>query len=342
MANTTVDLIRMPVGAGGKTLHMSVGASAICEGIMVAQLDSDATLVPGSTALSGDCIGVSTHHALANSECEVETDRQHLFANAGGGDACSAATPIGWTVYMYDDHTVADNSNSGARKKAGIFLGMVGDMVKVWIHPGRVIAAVNAADLLLADAGNFTAKTNPEDALQEIYQHLFSAKGVFVPLPLTGWREVDGNGDVGAITANGGVLASDTTPIYRGATTTKSQEVAWAASNSDPIAIEVPLPPDFTGAADAVLELEVSSGTTDAASIGVATSWDGGALVSDAADDAATKSAARHMLAVTIAAADIPDTARSVTVVLTPPAHTTDEIVLHSSGLSGKRALLTA
>ena len=48
MANTTVNLIREPVGAEGKTIYVAVGASAIKEGIMVAQLDADAKLVPGS------------------------------------------------------------------------------------------------------------------------------------------------------------------------------------------------------------------------------------------------------------------------------------------------------
>ncbi len=171
MANTTVNLIREPVGAEGKTIHVAVGAAKIFEGIMVAQLDADATLVPGSTALSGDCIGVSTHEADALSRCAVETDRQYLFANASGGDACSAATPIGWTVYMADDHTVADNSASGTRGKAGMFMGMQDGRVKVWVSPSAVRVA-EALDVELDDsAGNFDVD-NVEAALAQIVADL--------------------------------------------------------------------------------------------------------------------------------------------------------------------------
>jgi hypothetical protein len=341
MSNTSVNLIRELVGDGGRKMFMTVGTGTIYEGIMVAQLDADGTLVPGSTALSGDCIGVSTHQASASAECEVETDRVFLFANATGGDACSAATPVGWSVYMYDDHTVADNSNSGARKKAGIFLGMQGTKVKVWVHPGRVLASTDADEIAIADTGNFTAATEVETALQEIYQHLLSAKGIFIPLSLHQFREVDANGDVGNIAANGGLLASDTTPIMRG-NAAETSEIYWAASNSDPISTQVPLPPDFNGAADVKVELWVYSGTTDAASMVVETGWDGGALVSDAADDSGTKSATLHKLEVTVAAGDIPNTARLLTLELTPPAHTTDGIGLLGVAINGKRALLTS
>ena len=341
MSNSSVNLLREPMGGGGRFLHLTVGTLDLVDGIMVSQLDSDATLVAGSTASSGDCIGVTTHHAAALGTAEIETDREFLFANATAGDACSASTPIGWTVYMYDDHTIADNSNSGARKKAGIFMGMEGTKVRVWIHPGRVIAATNLEDILLADAGQFTATDDPEAALQEIYQHLLSATGVFIPLSLHQFREVDANGDVGAITANGGILASDTTPIMRG-NAAETTEIYWAANNSDPISTQVVLPPDFSGAADVKIELWVYSGTTDAASFNVETGWDGGALVSDTADDTSTKSATLHKLTATVAAADIPNTARLLTLALTPPAHTTDAIGLLGVAINGKRTLLAA
>ena len=100
---------------------------------MVAQLDGTAMLVPGSTASSGPCIGVASHGqdnadgSDSDLRVIVETDRIFLFANAGGGDACSEATLLGSVVYMYDDHTIADNSNSGARQAAGYFAGMEPD-----------------------------------------------------------------------------------------------------------------------------------------------------------------------------------------------------------------------
>lgn len=171
MANTTVNLIREPVGAEGKTIHVAVGSSKIYEGIMVAQLDADATLVPGSTAASGDCIGVSTHEAAAQGRCAVETDRQYLFGNAPGADACSAATPIGWTVYMYDDHTIANNSSNGTRFKAGLFMGMQDGRVKVWVSPNAVRVA-EALDVELDDSAGYFDVDNVEAALAQIVSDL--------------------------------------------------------------------------------------------------------------------------------------------------------------------------
>lgn len=144
----------------------------------------------------------------------------------------------------------------------------------------------------------------------------------YVPINLNSWREADANGDVGAIAANGGILASDTTPILRG-NAAETQEIAWAASNNDPITTSFAVPEDFDGTRASYLILRtVSAGTTNAASFTVESGWDGGALVSDTATGAASTTAADATA--TIAAADVPDTATSLTIAITPVAHTTD------------------
>lgn len=155
-----------------------------------------------------------------------------------------------------------------------------------------------------------------------------------IPLSLNDFREADANGDVGAITANGGILASDTTPILRGASGLISQEVSWATGNADPIVCQMALPPDFDGRNDVQVDLWVYSGTTDAATFTVASSWDAGATVSDTASDASTKSATIHKITATIAAADVPDTAAFVTLLLTPAAHATNAIQLVAARLT--------
>jgi hypothetical protein len=147
-------------------------------------------------------------------------------------------------------------------------------------------------------------------------------------LSLHDFRECDANGDVGAIAANGGILASDTTPIMRGAAGLISQEISWAAGNADPIVCQCALPSDFDGRNDVLLDLWVNSGTTNAATMGVGTSWDGGATITDSASDVGTLSATTHRITATIAAADVPDGASFVTIVLTPPTHATDAIQL--------------
>jgi hypothetical protein len=148
-----------------------------------------------------------------------------------------------------------------------------------------------------------------------------------LPISLHDFRETDANADVSNIVANGGILASDTTPIMRGASGLISQELSWAAGNADPIVAHRPLPEDFDGREDVLVELWVNSGTTNAATFTVATSWDAGATVTDTATDGA-KSATTHKITTVIAAADIPDSASSLTILLTPAAHATDAIQL--------------
>jgi hypothetical protein len=149
-------------------------------------------------------------------------------------------------------------------------------------------------------------------------------------LSLDDFRECDANGDVGAIAANGGLLASDTTPILRGAASLISQEISWAAGNADPIRCQVALPEDFDGRNDVLVDLwGYSGGTTNAVSFTVASSWDGGATVSDTAIGLA--SATSHRLTATIAASDIPDGASFVTLLLTPAAHATDTMQLQAA-----------
>ena len=162
----------------------------------------------------------------------------------------------------------------------------------------------------------------------------------YINIPLTSWREVSATGDVSNIAGNGGVLASDTTPVYDAVATSNEHEILWATGNADPIGISLGLPRDFDDTADATLDLEVSSGTTDAATIVCASAWSAGAAgteVSDSTSDTATKSATPHRVSITIAGSDIPAGARRVTIRLTPPTHATDTIALHATGLAYKR-----
>ena len=225
-------------------------------------------------------------------------------------------------------HFDADSSASAAD---GVLVPDAGD--------GRWLADVAPS----ADAGGFTTATTHEAQIQEMYQHLFSAVGGYIPIPLSAWREVNATGDVGNIAANGGVLASDTTPVFDAVATSNEQEILWATGNVDPIGVSVILPRDFDDTANATLDLVVSSGATDVATIVVASAWSAGAAgteVSDSTTD--TASATPHTLSVTIAASDIPSGARRATIRLTPPTHATDTISLHATGIAYKRKLLTA
>lgn len=149
----------------------------------------------------------------------------------------------------------------------------------------------------------------------------------YVTIPLASFREVDGNGDVGLITANGGILASDTTPILRGSSA-ESFEIAWAASNNDAIQAAVSLPRDIDDTRDVTFFVTTSSaGTTDLASFTFEAGWDNGALVSDTCTGLASTTITD--CTVTVAAADVPASPKNVNVVLAPTAHTTDVKLLH-------------
>jgi hypothetical protein len=179
---------------------------------------------------------------------------------------------------------------------------------------------------------------------REVRQQLFGVRE-FIPLPLHGWREVTSGGDVGNVAANGGILASDTTPIMRG-DAAESQEIAWAAANADIIACQVPLPPWVDGTQDILFEAHVvtdnaGGGGIEAATFTVETSWDGGAVVSDTATDT-TPAITHHLITATIAAADIPDAPSYVTIMLTPGTHANDPIALTNARLRPYRKVISA
>lgn len=135
-------------------------------------------------------------------------------------------------------------------------------------------------------------------------------------------------GDVGAIAANGGLLASDTTPALSGTGSTIAQQVLWVAGNVDQVLLHKSLPEDFDGRDDVLVDLWVASGgTADLASFTVLSSWDAGASVSDAATDLAASTTVRKITA-RISAADIPDAPSNLSLAFVPAAHATDTIAL--------------
>jgi hypothetical protein len=151
----------------------------------------------------------------------------------------------------------------------------------------------------------------------------------FIPLPLITAREAVA-GDGGAVAVAGGLLASDTTPALSGTGTTVSQQALWAAANVDQILWDLPLPEEFDGRDDVLVELWVASGgTTNLSSFSVLTSWDGGANVTDTATDPAASTTV-HKITARISAADIPDAAAFLSLALVPAAHATDTIALKS------------
>lgn len=152
MANLTEDGIIETVGGPGPfcfDLPVDGGSKVFLQSLCT-QLTATGMVVPYSTAAAGVVVGVAQHGADNTTgndgdlRVKLESKRMFAFANGAGGDAFSEASLIGSVVYGTDDHTVADNSNSLARKAVGFFMGMESDgKVRVFVDP-TLAAIVNA------------------------------------------------------------------------------------------------------------------------------------------------------------------------------------------------------
>ena len=194
-------------------------------------------------------------------------------------------------------------------------LGFIPKRVKVTnLTDGKVTDAFINSDFGTSNVEGMQVTTNAEG---------------FIPVPLNVLREASGM-DVGAIAVNGGILASDTTPILEAINgdTDGCQRLNWAASNGDDVIFSIPLPPDFDPTADLVLHSRIASAsTTDAVGFTVVTYFnEGDTAVSDTSGT--NQTATYGEVVTTIAAADIPAGAQNITVQLTPVAHTTDKMYL--------------
>lgn len=353
MTNADTNLVVYPYGLGGRNVVLPVdGGSHIYAGTLVAQLGTG-MLVPASTATAGPAIGVATHEvdntdgSDGDLRCTVAYGAIFIFNNGTNTDACSEATTFSAIVYCGDDHTIFDNDGSATLRPAGRFMGLEPDgRVRVFVGMSNLGDAFeDASNIAVLDAGTFTSATDVEAALAEIYQHLLTAQA-HVLLPLSGWREVTSAGAVADIAGIGGVLASDTTPIFGAEATSEAMSIQWAAGNSDIIQQSISLPSDFNGAGAATLDLWVltdntGGGGTDAATFTVLTSWDNGAQVSDTATDSAPATTV-HKITATIAAADIPDGAAFVNIQLVAAAHAADPTHLLAARLNYTRKILTS
>lgn len=280
-------------------------------------------------------IGVTEFNAA---DGEVVTVR---LASAEGTMEITASKALdeGAIVYGAANGKVSDASSGSVIGTMYEAATADGDIVNMLPYGTK---STTAATESIADAGNFTAQVTTEAALQEIYQHILTVKA-FLPVPLTSLREAV-NFNVLNVAGNGGVLASDTTPVLSAinGATDGCQRVLWAASNMDQVIAQVPLPADLDDAAAVVLHIRAAmAGATDTPAIAVDTFWnEGSAKVVDATG--AITGAAYAEYTATIAAADVPAGAKSLTIGLTPGAHTTDTLAITAIWIEYKRKLLTS
>jgi hypothetical protein len=244
----------------------------------------------------------------------------------------SEAFARGATLYGAAAGKIADTSSGSA---IGIALEAAtadGDIVEFIDFS---VLSTTSASTSIADSGGFTAATTVEAALAEIYQDLLSTQQ-FIPVPLAGLLETNATNVVAA-------LGAATTPKIDMASgdTDSGLVVTWAASNSDPVLFQTPLPPDLDTAADIVVHLRAKSGgATDTPTIASDSYFNEGDTKVEDASAAVGATFAENTI--TIAAADVPAGAQTLTVELTPGAHTTDTVVVSAIWVEYKRAILTA
>lgn len=279
------------------------------------------------------CIGITLESCSSGDFISVRP------INDSGTFFCEAAEAfaIDATLYGATDGRVQDTSSGTAYFKAMQAANAASDVVEIQPFP---TVSTTAASVSIADGDGHTSESTVEAALAEIYAHIDTAQA-FIPVSLTELREVS-SGDVANTAGNGGVLASDTTPILEAinGVTDGCQRLNWATSDSDAVMLQKPLPPDLNTSADIVLHFRASSDGTNNPELNIA-SWfnEGDTKVEDAT--AAISVATYTEYTATIAAADVPAGAQILTSIITPATHAQDALYLTGVWIEYTRKLVS-
>lgn len=158
----------------------------------------------------------------------------------------------------------------------------------------------------------------------------------FIDIPLDRWREVTTN-DITNATGNGGILATDTTPTleYVSGDTDSQIRVLWAAGNTDPIAVQLTLPSDLDRTQSIVFAFNGVGGAADSAALTLDVFFDSGDTKVETSTLGWTATQATRTATVT--ASDIPSTALTMSVELTPATHATDTMTMYCSYITYTR-----
>lgn len=244
----------------------------------------------------------------------------------------ASAIAIGTVLYGGADGVLTDTSNGTAQGIAMKAPAADNEHIPVMVWS---VASTAAGNVSIADSGSFTTAATVEAAIAEIYQHIITAQG-FIPVPLTSWIIGDATNSV----EYGGPA---TNPIldYANGDTDSALRWIWAAADVEEIITQIPLPPDFDPTADMVLHM-LTKKDADANTVTLAADtyfMDGDTKVEDVSG---TIAQAYAETTITIAAADIPAGAQTVTIELTPSAHAGDALYLCGTWLEYTRKILTS
>jgi len=239
---------------------------------------------------------------------------------------------IGATLYAHDAGEISDTSSGSAIGIALEAATAAGDVVEYM--PFGVLSTT-AATVSYADAGAQTAAATVEAVGAEVYTHILSAQ-LFIPVPLTAWMIGDATN-----TVSFGGPATDPILDMTNGDTDSALRFLWAAGSVEPIITQISLPPNLDVTADVVLHLWAGK-DADANTVTLASDSYFNIGDTKVSDVTATIAQTAAETTITIAAADVPAGAQTLTIELTPSAHAGDVLYMYSSSIEYTGALLTS
>ena len=250
-----------------------------------------------------------------------------------------AAINVGTVLYGAVDGKVCDTASGTAQGVSLTAAGASKEHIEVAFWN---VKATTAATVSVADTGGMITLSTVEAALAEIFTDRLSIQN-FIPISLFSLRKVTGMATPNKA-AVCGVLGSDTVPILSPITgaTAGCQVVKWAAAAVSAVAFQITLPPDINVAANLLVKGRVAC-TASAINIPTFTLasyfQETGAVVSDTMAAASAATAFAEVTG-TIALADIPAGAQTLTCRLTPGTHASSAWSLSALWIEYKRSLL--
>lgn len=160
----------------------------------------------------------------------------------------------------------------------------------------------------------------------------------YVPLSLASAREISSNATINAA-GIGGLLASDTTPIFErvnGATDTQLR-LTWAASNVDEITWSFVLPPDLDDTVAITVKLLAAMESTNDTPVIAVKYFEGVGDTNAGGNTAAVTGTSVATYSVTIAAGDVGAAPKPVSISLVPGTHGTDKLYLYGAWIEYTR-----